>query len=177
MILKRRTLAFAWVLAGLLAVMLAGAVFYARQRRRYHRRVSEAHLARISSLLEARRKLTARNESLSAELLKVSQHCTSDEELRTQICTPMFDSDKEASFRRSFTALYPGYLPALHRIYPSLTRTDELIAMLLLLDLSNDEIALTLGISKTSVHKARSRMRKRLGRHAEVKLMEFLRGL
>ena len=59
-----------------------------------------------------------------------------------------------------------------------LTRMDELIAMLLFLKLNNDEIALTLGISRSGVNKARSRMRKRLGLvETGVVLEEFLQGL
>ena len=49
--------------------------------------------------------------------------------------------------------------------------------MLLLLELSNEKIALTLGITKASVNKARSRMRKRMGLEKEVKLEEFLKGV
>ena len=98
-------------------------------------------------------------------------------DIRQKISTQVFNSDKEAEFRRSFTALYPDYIPALHRLSPDITRTDELIAMLLILDLSSDEIALTLGISRIGVNKARYRMRKRLGLANEVKLEDFLKGI
>lgn len=100
---------------------------------------------------------------------------TAQAEIRRKLSSEVFNTDKEAEFRRSFTALHPAYLPALRRIARKLTRTDELIAMLLLLDLSNDEIGLTLGISRSGVNKARSRMRGRLGLESERKLEEFLR--
>lgn len=62
--------------------------------------------------------------------------------------------DKEVKFRQDFNAVYPRYLPALRQHCPDLTHTDELIAMLLLLEQNNDEIALTLGVTKASVNKA-----------------------
>ena len=83
-----------------------------------------------------------------------------------------------ANFRQSFQSVCPDYLPALHNRCADLTRMDELIAMLLFLKLNNDEIALTLGISRSGVNKARSRMRKRLGLvETGVVLEEFLQGL
>lgn len=94
-----------------------------------------------------------------------------------KISTQIFNSDKEAEFRRSFTAFYPNYIPALHRLSPDITRTDELIAMLIILELSSDEIGLTLGISRIGVNKARSRMRKRLGLASDAKLEDFLKGI
>ena len=83
-----------------------------------------------------------------------------------------------ANFRQSFKSLYPDYLPALRQHCPDLTRTDELIAMLLLLGQNNDEIALTLGISRAGINKARSRMRKRLGLvETGVVLEDFLKNI
>lgn len=50
--------------------------------------------------------------------------------------------------------------------------------MLLLLGQNNDEIALTLGISRAGINKARSRMRKRLGLvETGVVLEDFLKNI
>lgn len=222
--LQRRTLAFTWVLVGLLGVLLIGGGLYLRQRHRYLRRISDARLSQISALLRNQWELHQKNNSLlqmGEELwrsnealynaqkvlrnrnlsLKEELHATSTElqqassklsevsselrnlskrkatsDIRVKISTELFDSDKEAEFRRNFTAVYPHYLSSLHQLYPVLTRTDELIAMLLLLDLSSDQIALTLGISRNGVNKARSRMRQRLGLTTETKLEDFLKG-
>lgn len=97
--------------------------------------------------------------------------------MRGKISTELFNSDREAEFRRNFTALCPHYLSALHQLCPTITRTDELIAMLLWLDFSSDEIGLTLGISRNGVNKARSRMRQRLGLATGAKLEDFLKSL
>lgn len=202
--LKHRTLMFTWVLVGLLCVLLVGGWLYLRQRHRYLRRVSDARLSRISGLLRTQQELSSHNASLTEKLdmasheLNVTSHKlekTSNElsevssqldtvskqkaisEIRVKISTELLNADQEAEFRRSFTAVYPDYLPSLRKLSAGLTPTDELIAMLLLLELSNNEIALTLGISKNGVNKARSRMRQRLGLKSEVGLEGFLRGI
>lgn len=195
--LKQRTLIFTRLLVGLLFVILLVGGMYMRQRQRFLRQVSNARLSQISGLLQTQQKLKEKNESLqgmqeelrqSNEALfeakqELSRHNASLTQkkavsnLRMKISTEIFNSDKEAEFRRSFTAFYPDYIPALHRLSPDITRTDELIAMLIILELSSDEIALTLGISKIGVNKARSRMRKRLGLAGDTKLEDFLKGI
>lgn len=195
--LKQRTLIFTRLLVGLLFVILLVGGMYMRQRQRFLRQVSNARLSQISGLLQTQQELKEKNESLqgmqeelrqSNEALfeakqELSQHNASLTQkkavsnLRMKISTEIFNSDKEAEFRRSFTAFYPDYIPALHRLSPDITRTDELIAMLIILELSSDEIALTLGISKIGVNKARSRMRKRLGLAGDTKLEDFLKGI
>ena len=195
--LKQRTLIFTRLLVGLLFVILLVGGMYMRQRQRFLRQVSNARLSQISGLLQTQQELKEKNESLqgmqeelrqSNEALfeakqELSRHNASLTQkkavsnLRMKISTEIFNSDKEAEFRRSFTAFYPNYIPALHRLSPDITRTDELIAMLIILELSSDEIALTLGISKIGVNKARSRMRKRLGLAGDTKLEDFLKGI
>lgn len=195
--LKQRTLIFTRLLVGLLFVFLLVGEMYMRQRQRFLRQVSNARLSQISGLLQTQQELKEKNESLqgmqeelrqSNEALfeakqELSRHNASLTQkkavsnLRMKISTEIFNSDKEAEFRRSFTAFYPDYIPALHRLSPDITRTDELIAMLIILELSSDEIALTLGISKIGVNKARSRMRKRLGLAGDTKLEDFLKGI
>ena len=195
--LKQRTLIFTRLLVGLLFVFLLVGGMYMRQRQRFLRQVSNARLSQISGLLQTQHVLKEKNESLqgmqeelrqSNEALfeakqELSRHNASLTQkkavsnLRMKISTEIFNSDKEAEFRRSFTAFYPDYIPALHRLSPDITRTDELIAMLIILELSSDEIALTLGLSKIGVNKARSRMRKRLGLAGDTKLEDFLKGI
>ena len=195
--LKQRTLIFTRLLVGLLFVILLVGGMYMRQRQRFLRQVSNARLSQISGLLQTQQELKEKNESLqgmqeelrqSNEALfeakqELSRHNASLTQkkavsnLRMKISTEIFNSDKEAEFRRSFTAFYPDYIPALHRLSPDITRTDELIAMLIILELSSDEIGLTLGISRIGVNKARSRMRKRLGLASDAKLEDFLKGI
>lgn len=110
--------------------------------------------------------------SLAAELR------SKEGRLRESLGSKVLKSEELVKFRRSFMAVYPNYLADLHQRCPDLTRTDELIAMLLRLGLCNDDIALALSVTKGSVNKARTRMRRRLGLvDTGVVLEEFLRGI
>lgn len=121
--------------------------------------------------------LRLNNQTLTEELEEVSRRKINDD-VRVQLSTNILNPDEEANFRRTFTSLYPNYFPSLHERCPELTRTDELIVMLLLFDLSNDEIAPTLGIAKASVNRARGRLRKWLGLvETGVVLEEYLKGI
>ena len=202
--LKQRTLIFTWLLVGLLTTLLVIGGLYLRQRQRYLRRISDARLSQISGLLRAQKELRQIQQELSRNnaSLKQELHVTSHKlektshqltevssqldtvskqkaisDIRVKISTELLNFDKETEFRRSFTTVYPDYLPALHRLSADMTPTDELIARQLLLELSNNEIALTLGISKNGVNKARSRMRQRLGLKSGIILEEFLKGI
>ena len=79
------------------------------------------------ALFKAKQELSRHNASLTQELHTTSsrlnemssrldavskQNVVSD--LRMKISTEILSSDKEAEFRRSFTAFYPDYIPALH---------------------------------------------------------------
>lgn len=71
--------------------------------------------------------------------------------------------EREVRFRRSFNALNPRFLKELHRLCPALTKTDELLCMLIALGKDTKEISLVMGIAKESVLTSRSRLRKKLG--------------
>lgn len=182
--LKGRTLTLAWVSTGALAFLLLAGGLYFRQRQRLLRRVSEARLAQITSLLDGVHTRDEQYAKLSQVLgereqeLKEASRRRDISELHAKLSKPLSGPSEVANFRQSFQSVCPDYLPALHSRCADLTRMDELIAMLLFLKLNNDEIALTLGISRSGVNKARSRMRKRLGLvETGVVLEEFLQGL
>ncbi|RHJ95362.1 tetratricopeptide repeat protein [Parabacteroides bouchesdurhonensis] len=182
--LKGRTLTLAWTSTAFLAILLLAGGMYFRQRQRLQRRISEARLSRITSLLDTQGELDRRNRLLAQTLderereLQEVTHRREIGELDVKLNRHLSGPDEVANFRQSFKSLYPDYLPALRQHCPDLTRTDELIAMLLLLGQNNDEIALTLGISRAGINKARSRMRKRLGLvETGVVLEDFLKNI
>ena len=72
----------------------------------------------------------------------------------------LLSREDENTFRRSFATIHPSYLPKLRESYPQLTRNEELLAMLICMNQSTDEIALIMGINRNSVNVVRSRMRK-----------------
>lgn len=177
--LKQRTLVYTWSIAGLLIALLVYTGIYYRQRQMYHRKQSELRLSQISALLNSQSKLQLDNKHLKEELTQQQESEPEDKAASPlNLVQRILDQNEEMNFRRSFVERFPYYLPTLRNRCPDLTRMDELIAMLLLLDQSNDEIALALNITKGSVNKARSRMRKRLGLvDTGIVLEEYLKGI
>lgn len=187
--LKQRTLVYTWSVAGLLIALLVYTGIYYRQRQMYHRKQSELRLSQISALLNSQSKLQQHNKQLEEELSQQpepepEQEPKQEPEREQATIIPLNlvqhlqGQNEEMNFRRSFAEHFPYYLPTLRTRCPDLTRMDELIAMLLLLNQNNDEIALALNITKGSVHKARSRMRKRLSLvDTGIVLEEYLKEL
>lgn len=181
---------------GVLALLVAGAAIYILMLRRYYRVLSGMQLLHISNLLDERKMWKEQNEQLAHKLAESGRGADGsadppvsaeglpsvavdlrEEEgnMRSLLGKTVLKADEEVRFRRSFMAVYPHYLADLHRACPGLTRTDELIAMLLRLGLGNNEIALAMGVTKAGVNKARTRMRRRLGlADTGVVLEEFL---
>ena len=65
--------------------------------------------------------------------------------------------------------------PSSAKVIPQLTRNEELLAMLICMNQSTDEIALIMGINRNSVNVVRSRMRKNMELPKEKSLDEVLK--
>lgn len=121
---------------------------------------------RLRQLIASRQELNNRNEELLRQLSEVQatheKTCDLDhvmESLQPHLLTP----NEEEQFRTAFNSLYPTALHNLRSAQPKVTRTDELLCMLILLKQTNEEIARTLGISRPSVLQNRYRLRTKLG--------------
>ena len=128
---------------------------------------------RLDNLLATQQELNRRNERLSAELEQAAHNEVIDS-VRQKLNPSLLSGEDELRFRQSFAALYPRFLPGLRKDFPELTKSDELLCMLIYLKQSTDEISLALGISRPSVNSGRSRIRKKLGLQKEESLDEFL---
>lgn len=120
---------------------------------------------RLKQLIASRQELNNHNEELLRQLAEVqSAHektCDLDrvmESLQPRLLT----SEEEEQFRSAFSSLHPTVLHQLRSICPRATRTDELMCMLIVLKQTNEEIARTLGISRSSVLQNRYRLRTKL---------------
>jgi len=67
-----------------------------------------------------------------------------------------------AQFKSIFYEVHPGYLQNIKKDFPGLTRAELLLVLLMKLKLGTRDIASKLGISPTSVHKTRYRLKKKL---------------
>lgn len=120
---------------------------------------------RLQQLIASRQELNNHNEELLRQLAEVqSAHektCDLDrvmESLQPRLLT----NEEEEQFRTAFSSLHPTVLHQLRSICPRATRTDELMCMLIVLKQTNEEIARTLGISRSSVLQNRYRLRTKL---------------
>lgn len=120
---------------------------------------------KLKQLITSRQELNNHNEELLRQLADIQaeneQTCHLDhvmEKLQPRLLTP----EEEKQFRNSFSALYPTALHNLRTHCPKVTKTEELLCMLIVLKQTNDEIAYTLGINRPSVIQTRYRLRTKL---------------
>ena len=168
--LSRRTAATLW-LALALAVSLVVIFLQALYVNRRRRQTAERGLA---SVLVWQQSLNAEIERINSEL-EQSRNTGVMESVKQALNPSALTGESEQSFRRSFAALHPHFLPDLRGEYPGLTPNDELVCMLIYMGMSTDEIALSLGISRPSVNSARYRIRKKLSLTKEADLDSFLK--
>lgn len=75
----------------------------------------------------------------------------------------LLSGERENAFRDMFSCQYPTFFYTLRREIPGITKSEELICMLIILNQRTKEMATLLCISVTSVNQARYRLRKRMG--------------
>lgn len=125
--------------------------------------------------MTSRQELDRRNAQLAEQMeqMKIDHNLTAVRQLSGQ---RLLNKEDENMFRKSFAVVHPSYLPNLREYYPQLTRNEELLAMLICMNQSTDEIALIMSINRSSVNMIRSRMRKKMGLLKEDSLDEILKG-
>lgn len=157
-----------------LLLLLVTATGYFIIRRKAHRQLIENNKREIQSLITRQQDLNRRNEQLTEEIERAlaTNNLNSVRRLTGQ---SLLSKEDENAFRQSFAALHPSYLPRLRESYPQLTRNEELLAMLICMNQSTDEIALIMGINRNSVNVVRSRMRKNMELPKEKPLDEVLK--
>lgn len=142
-------------------------------RHRESLRQIEEKEAQLRQMLTERQKLNRKNEELRIQIETAeAQHTMQD--VINSLSPCLLTADEEQEFRRQFCLLYPSFLSGLREVCPAVTRNDELLAMLIRLNLSSEEIALALGNHKASVNTSRFRLRKKLGLEKDVSLEEFM---
>lgn len=133
------------------------------------------------TMLERQKEVNATIETLNANIAELNNEIENRHDSETinsllaAMPSSLLSDSQEAEFRRGFSQIYPRFIPQLHRDYPAVTPNDELIAMLIYMKYSTEEIALSLGIGRQSVNSARYRLRKKLNLDKETDLDTFLR--
>ena len=157
-----------------LLLILIISIAYFINKRKANRLILEKHKQEIKKLITRQQELNRRNEQLTEQIEQAmaTNTLTSIRQLTGQ---NLLSKEDENDFRQSFAAIYPFYLPKLREYYPQLTRNEELLAMLICMNQSTDEIALIMGINRNSVNVIRSRMRKNIGLAKEESLDEVVK--
>lgn len=177
----RKIIILQW-LAIILATLLATFFTISILRKlRQTRRSKEVLHRRLMSMLAQQKEVNATIESLNSRIEELNKDIAdrNDTENSSKLIAEMpsclLSDTQEAMFRRDFSQIYPHFITDLRRDFASMTQNDELISMLIYMNYNSDEIALSLGISKQSVNKARYRLRKKLGLDKETDLDTFIR--
>lgn len=157
-----------------LLLLLITTATYVISRRKVNRLLIENNKQEIKKLITRQQDLNRRNEQLTDQIEQAmaSNNINTIRQLTGQ---DLLSKEDETTFRQSFAAIYPAYLPSLRERYPQLTRNEELLAMLICMNQSTDEIALIMGINRNSVNVVRSRMRKNMELTKEASLDEVLK--
>lgn len=157
-----------------LLLTLIISVAYFINKRKSNRLLLGKHKQEIKKLITRQQELNRRNEQLTEQIEQTmaTNNLTSIRQLTGQ---NLLSKEDENDFRQSFAVIHPLYLPRLREYYPQLTRNEELLAMLICMNQSTDEIALIMGINRNSVNMIRSRMRKNIGLAKEESLDEVVK--
>lgn len=89
----------------------------------------------------------------------------------------LLTEDDWLEFKKLFEKLNPGFFDHLTDSYPELTNAEIRLATLIKLNLSNLEMARTLGISPDSVRKTNLRLRKKLEIEHQDELIAFIKSI
>lgn len=83
-------------------------------------------------------------------------------------------NDDWIAFKVYFEKTYPGYLPRLRSMHPTLTEAYERLFLFIKLNLNRQEIANILGITPDTVKKTRTRLRSRLALNRNDSLEDYI---
>ena len=125
------------------------------------------------SLVQELNQTNAEKEMIAREI----DEMMSDKDNRQEIMslTPsILYKNGESKFRQRFEVLYPLFLPRLRERVPSITRREELLAMLLVLKQDNKEIAELMAIAPRSVLMLRHRLRQKIGISTDNSLENYI---
>jgi DNA-binding CsgD family transcriptional regulator len=111
--------------------------------------------------------------TLQAEAVVTEKNTAFESLLRYTLLT----DDEWEKFRMEFFRAYPDFFPAFKKLVSHPTPAEERLATLIYLDLSNQQIANTLGISKDSVTRGKRRLKQRLNLQADEVLEAYIRNL
>lgn len=137
-------------------------------------RVIREQDTRLREMIQERLEMNRKNEDLRIRIenSKTEQQL---QKLMESLLPRLLTSEEEQDFRQQFIRIHPAFLVNLRNKYPTVTRNEELLAMLIRLNLTNEEISLALNITRSSVNTSRFRLRRKFALSTEESLDDFIR--
>ena len=161
------------VLAILFVIIICIIVVLMFYQKRQHKLLAKKANDKLSQLIQELNRTNAEKRVISQEIDDIINDKNNRQEL--EVLTPHVLQQKgETKFRQRFELLYPHFLSTLREKIPSITRREELLSMLIILNQDNKEIAELLAITPRSVLMLRHRFRQKIGLAAEHSLEEFI---
>ena len=171
--LQKRTLQYC-ILIGILFFLLGVAfLLWLSMRHKKSLRLIEEKEGQLRQMLTERQNLNRKNEELRMQIETADAQHTMQEVINS-LSPRLLTAEEEQEFRRQFCLLYPSFLSGLRKACLAVTRNDELLAMLIRLNLSSEEIAFALGNNRASVNTSRFRLRKKPELDKDVSLEDYV---
>ena len=143
-----------------------------KQRRKHDQQMKQAD-AKLTTLVTQLQQSNAEREIRAQELRNILDVKDQRQELET-LTPSLLQTSGETKFRQCFELLHPLFLPRLREKVPTITRREELLSMLIVLQQDNKRIAELLAIAPRSVLMLRHRFRQKLGIHSERTIENFI---
>lgn len=166
------------ILVGIVLLAIIIVLFYNRFRLRkeYQQRAVEMEMKEAKEKLEEFKKSTKEKDAIIQQLstpIHVNQNQQGFDINEHIILT----EEDWMSFKKAFSKAYPNFLPKLKHQLDHITPAEERLSALLYLQLSSNQIANTLGISKDSVDRSKRRLKLRLGLETHQSIDDYLHSL
>jgi DNA-binding CsgD family transcriptional regulator len=167
---QRLWLSIVVVVAMVVILVVVVLLIYQRRSHAIQMRRADERFARLAQELNESK---IEKEKISQNIKEFLQDTDNRHELET--LTPFILKESgETKFRQYFEMLYPLFLPRLRDRVPSITRREELLSMLIVLNQDNKDIAELLAIAPRSVLMLRHRFRQKIGLTTESPLENFI---
>lgn len=139
---------------------------------RFHRMRHKLMEQQVNGLINNLNDARLRNQEIKKQLTDLLTDINNRSQL--EAAAPQLLHEKgEVRFRQRFEQFYPTFLPTLRNRIPSITRSEELLCMLLALGQDTYQIEQLLGIAHRSVIMARHRLYKKVSATSEQSLEAF----
>lgn len=164
-----------WILAytTLSIIIIAGViVLFFNQKRRLIIQMKRAN-ERANSLMRELNQSNVEKEKIKQDIREFLKDHDNRQELET-LSPFILKNNGETKFRQCFELLYPLFLHRLREKVPTITRREELLAMLVVLKQGTKDIAELLAIAPRSVLMLRHRFRQKIGMDTELSLENFI---